>query len=96
MLSEVATNILGEDGVYRIPLPSMGGEDFSVYCERIPGAMFRLGTGAQAPRNFLHSPHFNIDERAITTGASILATAALRLLHEKAVEKKTDRMVQPL
>ncbi|RVU43226.1 amidohydrolase [Lujinxingia sediminis] len=96
VIADVATDILGDNGAQHIPLPSMGGEDFSVYCERIPGAMFRLGTGAQAPRNFLHSPHFNIDERAINVGASILARAALRLLHEKAIEKKTDRMVQPL
>ncbi|RAL20749.1 amidohydrolase [Lujinxingia litoralis] len=95
-ITEIATDILGDQGIYRIPLPSMGGEDFSVYCERVPGAMFRLGTGARAPRNFLHSPHFNIDERALTIGASILARTALRLLHEKALEKKTDRMVRPL
>jgi metal-dependent amidase/aminoacylase/carboxypeptidase family protein len=56
----------------------MGGEDFSAYLQRIPGAMFRLGVraeGAAAPS--LHSPLFDIDERAMPLGAKILAQAAI-------------------
>lgn len=83
LFEEVGTDVLGENGIYQIPLPSMGGEDFSFYLERVPGAMFRLGTATIAPSHFLHSPNFDIDERAIAIGARILARSALRLLTEK-------------
>ena len=93
---EVAADMLGPDHIYEIPLPSMGGEDFSVYCERVPGAMFRLGTATSAPSHFLHSPNFDIDERAIALGSRILARSAVKLLKDRALMRKTDRMVQHL
>lgn len=96
LFANVGSSLLGEDNVYHIPLPSMGGEDFSYYCERVPGAMFRLGTAATAPSNFLHSPNFDIDERAIAIGSRILARTAIRLLHDRAIMRKTDRMVEDL
>ncbi len=80
LFREVGADLLGDDGLYEIPLPSMGGEDFSFYCERVPGAMFRLGAATRAPGYFLHSPHFDIDERALTIGARVLTHSALRLL----------------
>ncbi len=96
LFAEIGADLLGEDNVYEIPLPSMGGEDFSYYCERVPGAMFRLGTATAAPSHFLHSPNFDIDERSISIGSRILARSALRLLHEKALTKKTDRLVHSI
>ena len=96
VFADVGERMLGEDNIYEIPLPSMGGEDFSYYCERIPGAMFRLGTASKSPSNFLHSPNFDVDERAISIGSRILARSALRLLHDRAVTRKTDRMVEGL
>ncbi|MBA2664721.1 MAG: amidohydrolase [Bradymonadaceae bacterium] len=92
--AEVGAAMLGDENVFRIPLPSMGGEDFSYYLERTPGAMFRLGTADGGPRHPLHSPHFDIDERAITIGARILARSAIRLLFEHAIRMKTDRLVE--
>lgn len=93
---DVGSRILGEDNIHHIPLPSMGGEDFSYYCDRVPGAMFRLGTSSTGPSSFLHSPNFDVDERAIAIGSRILARSALRLLHDRALLKKTDRMVEDL
>ncbi|MFU8804530.1 MAG: M20 metallopeptidase family protein [Bradymonadaceae bacterium] len=94
LFGEVAADIVGEENVHEILLPSMGGEDFSHYLERAPGSMFRLGTAASGPRHFLHSPHFDIDERAISIGARILARTAIRLLFEHSVLRRTDRMVE--
>ena len=94
VFASVGERLLGEDNIYEIPLPSMGGEDFSYYCERTPGAMFRLGTASTSPSNFLHSPNFDVDERAIAIGSRILARSALRLLHDRAIMKKTDRMME--
>jgi amidohydrolase len=83
LLRQEAAELLGPQAIYEIPLPSMGGEDFSHYLEHVPGAMFRLGTAApQAPKHLLHSPRFDPDERAIALGAKLLARAALRLLRQ--------------
>ena len=82
VFTDVGREVLGDDGVFPIPLPSMGGEDFSFYCERVPGAMFRLGAATRAPSYFLHSPHFDIDERALSIGARVMTRAVLRLLRD--------------
>lgn len=84
---EVGSEILGAENIYEIPLPSMGGEDFSYYLEHVPGAMFRLGTARSGARYALHSPRFDIDERAIKTGAQILAVSAIRLLEQHAARR---------
>ena len=56
----------------------MGGEDFSGYLTRAPGCMLRLGVAEEgAARHHLHSPHFDIDERALTLGAKIFAHGAI-------------------
>ena len=77
-----ARAILGDEGVYEIPLPSMGSEDFSNFLDHAPGAMFRLGTAKKDRAiHLLHTPLFDIDERAIGHGAKVLARAALQVLH---------------
>lgn len=54
--------------------PSMGSEDFACYLEHAPGALFRLGI-AKDPSGApgLHTPLFDVDERALLVGARILA-----------------------
>ncbi len=83
-LEEAARRVLGDDGVQPIAQPSMGGEDFSGYLTRVPGALLRLGCappGFAAP--FLHAPDFDIDERAIAIGTRILLRAALILSEDR-------------
>ncbi len=80
-LEEAATGVVGQSNVVTIERPSMGGEDFSVYLERVPGAMARLGCcppGADRPV-FLHSPRFDLDERVLLLGTRLLLRAALLL-----------------
>jgi len=75
-----AKNVLGPDQVVPIQLPSMGGEDFAYYLEEVPGCMLRLGVGfGDGKTRYLHSPHFDLEERALPLGSRILARAALRL-----------------
>ncbi len=74
---------LGDENVYRIPLPSMGSEDFSNFLSHAPGAMFRLGVARVGePKYFLHSARFSPDERAISIGVRVLARAALDLMQQ--------------
>jgi hippurate hydrolase len=53
----------------------MGAEDFGYYTQKIPGCFFRLGVRneAQGIVHNVHTPRFNIDEKAIETGAGIMA-----------------------
>lgn len=72
--------VLGPTSTSIIERPSMGGEDFSVYLRHVPGALLRLGCAdPNGTTYFLHSPYFDIDERAIALGTKILIRAALLL-----------------
>ncbi|MFF1546663.1 amidohydrolase [Streptomyces sp. NPDC058291] len=58
---------------------SLGGEDFSWYLERVPGAMARLGVRPPGERTVrdLHQGDFDADESAITAGVELFTAAAL-------------------
>jgi amidohydrolase len=60
----------------------LGGEDFACYLEKVPGAMFRLGTmnkkiKADQP---WHSAHFIADENALPIGTALLTAAVIDYL----------------
>ncbi len=77
---EAAREVVGAANVVEIPLPSMGGEDFSGYLKHAPGCLMRLGVAAaDSPRHFLHSPLFDIDEHALMIGAKVLAHSVVLL-----------------
>jgi amidohydrolase len=55
--------------------PSMGGEDFAYYLEKVPGSFFRLGCRNEAKGivNPFHSSRFNIDEDVLPFGVEMFA-----------------------
>ena len=62
--------------------PTLGGEDFACYLEKVPGAMFRLGVmnkKLKADKPW-HSPEFMVDEAAIPFGTALLAAAVIDFL----------------
>ncbi len=66
--------------------PLMVSEDFSEFARRVPACFMLLGSGnaelgLNAPH---HNPRFDFDERALPTGAVLLATTAVRFLQEQA------------
>jgi len=78
---EAAAEIVGADKVREQPLPSLGGEDFSFFLQKVPGCMVRFG--ARRPAQFdapAHSPRFDFDEEVLATGAIFFARTALRAL----------------
>lgn len=79
--TEVAATIVGQDKVKGQPLPSLGGEDFSFFLQKIPGCLVRFGakhtTMHDAPA---HSPRFDFDEAVLPTGTLFLARAACAAL----------------
>jgi amidohydrolase len=60
------------------PAPTMGGEDFAYFAQRVPGVMVRLGIYNEAVGSVHsgHSPQFRLDEGAIPTGIAALVAFA--------------------
>ena len=57
--------------------PSMGGEDFSYFVERVPGAFWHLGCAPAQPAPPLHSRDFVPDEGCMPIGAALQAALVL-------------------
>ncbi|MFI2430530.1 amidohydrolase [Streptomyces sp. NPDC018693] len=78
LLHEAMTARRGPDSVEGTE-QSLGGEDFSWYLERVPGAMARLGVRTPGERTVrdLHQGDFDADESAITVGVELFTAAAL-------------------
>lgn len=88
-LELASRRVVGEDGTKLIDRPSLGGEDFSVYLERAPGALLRLGCAGGAGRQpFLHSPLFDVDERCLAIGMRVLILAAILVAADPDVLRK--------
>lgn len=67
------TELLGSDNVIESKVSRMGVEDFAYFLEKIPGAMFYVGTGnkengIEAPT---HNGAFDIDESALAVGTAM-------------------------
>jgi hippurate hydrolase len=76
---QLANELMGIENVQETEV-RMGAEDFGYYTQQIPGCFFRLGV-----RNIekgivhnVHTPKFDIDERAIETGIGIMAWLGAR------------------
>ena len=72
---EVARRLLGEENV-DTETRTLGGEDMSVYLDRVPGCFFFVGSAPEGPHRPHHSPRFAIDERALAVGVVLLEAAA--------------------
>lgn len=83
-IEEAGQEISGPEKVLRIP-PVMGGEDFSYYLEKVPGAFFFVGAGNEAKGIVYphHHPKFDIDEDALLHGVEIMALSAIRLAQKE-------------
>ncbi len=66
-----ACKIVGAKDVVAQEYPSMGGEDFAYYLQKLPGCYVRFGARpGQGPFQPLHNPSFDIDERVLPIGAA--------------------------
>lgn len=75
--------LLGDTAVQELPL-WMSSEDFAFYSQVVPACFIRLGTAGPEPstQRMVHTPAFDIDERALPIGAAVLAHVALQVLSE--------------
>lgn len=80
LIMEDATRAsFGDEAVFATE-QSWGGDSFAWYLEEVPGAYARLGTHNPTwtgPRLDLHASTFDVDERAIGVGVSVMVNSAL-------------------
>ncbi len=77
LAKETAERVLGNDNVITLPQPSMGGEDFAYYLEKIPGCFVRLGGAKKGLEHVSsHSSHYDFDEEVLRVGSVFMAELA--------------------
>lgn len=77
-LRSAAEEYLGKENVAELDI-TMGSEDFAYYSQLIPASFYRLGTRNEARgiTSYVHTPTFDIDEDALTTGIGLMAWLAV-------------------
>lgn len=64
---------MGDDKVVILDKPSLAGEDFALYVQKVTGAFAFIGSAHPAAETVypLHHPLFDIDEEVLTEGAKL-------------------------
>lgn len=76
---QVARETFGEARVVEVANPTMGGEDFSFYSQKVPAVFFCLGLKPehQAKYPTLHQPDFDFNDDALPIGIEMFCRLAL-------------------
>jgi amidohydrolase len=75
--ASAVTRVLGNAALVPLGTTNMGGEDFAVYMESIPGCFMRIGAREPGGRVIAaHSPGYYAAEGALFIGAAVLAECA--------------------
>ncbi|MCE5250564.1 M20 family metallopeptidase [bacterium] len=84
IISDAAASVLGPENVIVQKKCPMTAEDFSHFTDRVPGHYLKLGVAndEKGIRFPLHNDRFDVDERSIAVGVSVLASAALSFLSQ--------------
>lgn len=84
VIEETAIKIIGSENIVYKEFPSLGGEDFSYFAEKVPSAFFHLGCGNEVLgiAEPLHNRKFNVDEECIRHGVAIEIEGILALLEK--------------
>ena len=78
-LESIAREVLPTGSSERLTVPTMGGEDFAYYLERVPGSFFFLGVddGRVGGYPSLHHPAYDFNDGALPHGIKMFVHAAL-------------------
>lgn len=83
-IAEIAAkDVVPADKVISQGFPSLGGEDFSFYLQRIEGCLVRFGAALPTEKTPAHSSGFDFDENCLELGSRWLAAVALRWLEKE-------------
>lgn len=79
IVQSAASDVLGEDHVHPIAKPSSGAEDFGRFGPETRTFMLRLGVRRRGDEiHHLHTPKFDVDERAMRHAVRIMSRSILR------------------
>jgi amidohydrolase len=69
-VAATARQILGENRFIPVARPSMGGEDFAYYLEKVPGCFFLIGVEPPGQKFYppLHSDRYDFTDAALAVG----------------------------
>ena len=80
-VKDAVVDVLGPEGLVIPESSSLGGEDFSYFCEKVPSAYYMLGsTEPGKPYVPVHNGHMIPDEAALSMGMEVMVNAALAFL----------------
>ena len=67
LVGDIARNVLGESSFLPATRPSMGGEDFAYYLQKVPGCFFLIGTCPSYRNEYppLHSDLYDFTDQSI-------------------------------
>lgn len=76
---EVGRSVLGEDKVYELAAPVMGGEDFSFYGKHVPASFSFIGLRPKGWASYpgLHTSMFDFPDDALAIGIHLMCSWAL-------------------
>ena len=79
---DYAGELFGTEHIHRMPVPSLGGDDFAYFTQYCDGVYFGLGvtTGKEGCEQKLHSEFLCPDEEAMKNGILMEVMTALKLL----------------
>ncbi|GAB4546616.1 MAG: M20 aminoacylase family protein [Phycisphaerales bacterium] len=78
----IARSAIGEELVMEKPTPTMGGEDFSYYGQRVPACFFLVGLRPKGWHTSpgLHTPRFDFNDEALPVSIGVMSGLALDAL----------------
>jgi metal-dependent amidase/aminoacylase/carboxypeptidase family protein len=84
LVQAIGAEVFGKKGVIDFD-PSMGGEDFSRYAERVPAVFAFVGAAPKGMKTPFphHHPKFDIDESALPACVEVMKRVALAYLEKK-------------
>jgi amidohydrolase len=87
LIKQVAADIIGRENIMP-PLLGMGAEDFGIFSQLAPGAMFTLGSKNEGNEQPHHSSRFDVNDDCLPYGVAILTETALRFLRHGGILTK--------
>ena len=74
-VAKIARKTFGNDRFLPVARPSMGGEDFAYYVEKVPGCFFLVGVQPADAPNYpsLHSDRYDFTDAALAVGMRMFA-----------------------
>ncbi len=79
-VAQIARETFGTDRYLPVPRPSMGGEDFAYYLEKVPGCFFLVGVEPMDRAEYpsLHTDTYDFTDAAVEVGIGMFIALAER------------------